>query len=183
MIAILVFVNAIQTTVRAPEIATAAGITVGKTTIQGFERRYGKGLVLTGGHPRGAREWYDETSHVLIDADGFYFTPPEGRKEVIDSLSIEWMAERDCERKVPRIRLKQSQLGFLAKLKPGMSSSRIEGILHLKLKSGMAKAAGLIKYSGILGNKNEHSDRFTAWEATFSIDGKTGLQSVSIHGE
>lgn len=75
----------VLTVVHPPEIARAAGITAGLTTIRGFERRYGEGWPHIGGHPRGARTWYDLTTKSLIDADGFNFS---SRGEIVDRSSV-----------------------------------------------------------------------------------------------
>ena len=161
-----------------PEIASAAGIVVGRSTITDIENQIGKGLKHTGGHPNGAREWYDVGSHCLIDADGFFYSP---HGEVIDTVSVRWMAEKNRPTGVPRVRVGSTFLGILSKLKQGMSIPQIERALGVKLKGGSIKAAGLIKYSRQLGNKE--NDRFTRWEITFVTAPKTGLQSVLIHGD
>lgn len=62
-----------QTTIRPPAIATVAGITLGQTTTEQFEKLYGKGFQHVGGHSNRGRTWYDETSGTVIDTDGFNY--------------------------------------------------------------------------------------------------------------
>ena len=162
---------------RPPAIAVIAGITVGKTAIQGFEKLHGKGRVMTGGHPNGARQWYEETAGVLIDADGFNYAP-DG--EVIDTLVVTWQPANEVDRRVPRIKLRPADLGLLTRLKKGMVEAQIEQSLGTKLKSGSAVGTGLIRFGHQLGNKE--NDRFTKWEAVFTA-GKSGLESIRIVGD
>ena len=165
----------------APAIARAAGFTVGKTTTDGYERRHGKGRPYTGGHPQGGREWYDLTTHTDIRADGFYYW--RGTHEVVDILTIEWTPYREVDSKVPKIRLRRSELGMLGKVRSGMKPAQIESALHLRLVAGKATLKGLIKYARTLGNKNENSDRFTTWTATFEFDERSGLREIRISAE
>jgi len=165
---------------RPPEIARAAGIVVGLTTVQEFERRHRGGLVETGGHPRGARVWYEETQCVEIDADGFNF---RRSGEVIDELSLTWERPGDCPSNVPRIRLRKNELGMLAKLHAGMTELEVDKALRVRLKSGGLVQTGLIRYKDKLVNKMENGDRYTRWKAQFDFDDSGGLQSVSIVGD
>lgn len=155
--------------VRPPSIAHAAGMTIGLTTVPGFERRYGKGLPSMGGHSGGARTWYDLTSHALIHADGFNYAVGG---EVLEGYDIHWRP--NAVKNIPCIRLRRNDLGFLGKLRPGMSRKEVENSLHVKLAGDMFTATGLIKYSDRVINKQ--NDRYTKWDLHFDF-GPKGLES------
>lgn len=158
-------------------VATAAGITVGQTTLEQFEAAHGRGLAVMGGHPCGARTWYDTTSGVLIYADAFCYTDDGA---VVDTLRLEWKPEGKVAKDVPRIKLKADELGFLSRLKVGLSSRDVEIAMRSRITSNTIKAHGLVQYSERLVNKE--NDRFTTWQATFSF-GEGRLSSVTVIGD
>jgi len=164
-------------TVRPPVIATAVGITVGLTTTKDFERRYGKGQVMMGGHSGGARVWYDTRNQVVINADGFNYS---SRGEVIDGFTVEWSTRRETEKGVPSIRLPQRVAGLIARFHKGMSKADVEKAIGVPRTQWPVKRSGLIRYSTNLVNKG--SDRYTRWELRFTF-GDKGLVSFTILGD
>lgn len=160
--------------VRPPHVARAAGITAGVTTLPAFERRYGKGLPTMGGHSGGARLWYDTTRGVLIHADGFNIAK-DG--EVLDGFSIEWTPISQVEKRIPRIRLRRTDLGLLAILRRGMSRQQAEAVLHHRLAGDVLHLPGLVRYARKPVNMD--GDRYTRW--TLRLDfGARGLEGFDI---
>ncbi len=160
--------------VRPPKLCFVAGITTGLTTIEQFERRYGRARRITGGHSGGAGLWYDRRTGVLLHADGFNIAK-DG--EVLDGLSIDWLPAKDIQKGVPTITLRKSDLGLLTKLRKGMSVREVETQIGQRLNQRQLRLKGLIRYSSKLINKQD--DRYTAWHMTFQFGAK-GLRSFSV---
>ncbi|MBS1726663.1 MAG: hypothetical protein JST51_08070 [Armatimonadetes bacterium] len=162
--------------VDVPPIGHVAGFFVGVTTKEQFERSHGKGLAFTGGHPHGGRTWYDPGLHIRISIDPFNYSD---NGAVVDGVGIEWVDEKDLEPHVPRIHLKKSQLGILAKLRRGMLTQEVEKALHLKFVGGKATQKGLVKYRQRLVNWDK--DRYTTW--TISIGADKRLTAFDVLSE
>ncbi len=158
-----------------PGLATADGITVGLTTVQQFERRFGKGAVHVGGHSDSGRNWYDGAHHLCLDADGFDFNARS--EEIIDCLSVQF----DSKSKGPSIRVNSNKPGILEKLRPGMSRSQIEQTLNIKLSpKDSVIVSGQVRYSKAPQNKD--NNHFTTWRVDFDIEGH-GLQGFDIYAD
>lgn len=153
---LLVLSSCHPTNVQPPKIACAASITVGLTTVNGHDRRYGKGLVMTGGHSGGARCWYDATYGVEVRADGFNYS---SSGEVIDGMEVEWTDRASSQ--APIIHTPKVHGGLLNLLHKGMSPSAVAKALRLPTANEAIRQSGLIRYSSKLGNKD--NDRFTTW--------------------
>ncbi len=66
-----------------PEFARIAGVRVSVDTMRKLERRLGKGLAVTGGHPHGARLWHPKGTGWLIHADGFDYPEDNFRRGAV----------------------------------------------------------------------------------------------------
>src|SRR5579885_2330862 len=103
--------KSIPVTVKPPAIARCAGITPGLTTIGQFEKKYGHGFAYTGGHPHGAREWYDASTHTQIDVDAFNIGE---YGMIVDQFTVQWINKPDKKEKIPTIHLRKKDFGVLA---------------------------------------------------------------------
>lgn len=160
-----------------PVIGKMAGITVGLTSIQDFEKRHGKGLAIVGGHPRGARLWYDAKLGIEIFADGFYFSD---RGEVVDSLRVWWIEPSAEDRRIPRIHIAKDEYGLLARVTKGMSKAQCQAAIGTSQPLDDVHMLGLVKYPDKLGNKDD--DRFQEWTADL-LFGDHGLEQISVGAE
>jgi len=159
---------------RPPSIARVAGITAGLTTLEGYERRHGKALRMMGGHSGGAGEWYDVRHGVLIHADGFNVAKGG---EILDNISVEWTSSGTIAKSVPRIRLRNSDLGLLSRLRRGMSRRQTEVALGRRLSHNEVRDSGLVHYSPKPVNKAD--DRYTVWTLSLEFGGK-GLSAFVV---
>ena len=173
MIATLI---ALQTVIAPPKIGRIAGFVVGQTTIAQYERRHRKGFAHVGGHPNGARTWYDRTLGATLDVDGFDYSD---KGEIVDNVNVEW--GRRPRKGIPKIRLAKGDVGFLSNLEHGMTEKQVETALHLKLKNGEVMQKGLIRYKERPVNRDR--DRYTEWKAHFDFDARGGLESVDVFAD
>jgi hypothetical protein len=119
-----------------PKIAQIAGVRVGYDTRGEMERRLGKGMVYTGGHAGGAREWVLRGTHWYIDADAFdyYRFRVGGDTVVLYDVSIGKKARSvGAAMRFPPVRVTvgaSRKLGWLGVVFPGMSKSEVLRAIH-----------------------------------------------------
>ena len=159
--------------VNLPLVARGPGLVVGGTSIRECEGKFGDGYAHVGGHPHGARTWYDKTSKATIDADGFTYSHSG---EVIEGYTLRWLG-KNAQRSIPAIRIPRSRLGLAGTLKRGMSRSEVEKAIGSALKDDSAEFSGLIQYSENLVNKD--SSRYSTWTFTAEFGGR-GLEGFAV---
>jgi hypothetical protein len=154
--------------ISVPVVARVAGITLGESTIEEFEKRHGRGLVAMGGHSNSGRGWYVPKQRMSIGTDSFNFCE---RGAILDFIQVVWLGPKDAEpsSKVPRICLPQSEFGILSTLRAGMSKANVEKLLHRKISKEWNLFTGLIQYGRPIVNKGGES-RYTEWNAAFGFD-------------
>jgi len=165
MVASILLAAVLTSKANIPPLAKVAGIVLGQTTIEQFERAHGKGLVTGGGRTKsGVHRWYDATSGAEISADGSF---QSRNGQVIEDVDVDWlgpgktslemqfrmMGESAAKTvKVPVIHLAKNDLGILSTLHPGMTRSEITKAIGHKLNShDILHARGQLEYPYRLG--------------------------------
>lgn len=154
------------------------GITVGLTTVQEFERRYGKRDERVHKEPD-EWNWYDLTENVLLVADSHYRC---SSGDIIDSLEIYWKSPItfvDTPTK-SLIRVPKSKEGLLTKLRQGMRRARLAAVLNNRINgnANMIIRSGLVEYSANLSDKGE--SRYTYWIFAPLFGDQGGLQGFQV---
>jgi len=171
-----------QPPTKVPRIAKAAGITLGVTTFEQFQRDNGKGLTLAKLSKTGiaARFWYDADSKVLIQAESEYRS---GQNHVIDSLNVDFMDPSNASidgKRPPTIQLKKASLGLLSVLHAGMSRLEVVHATGSTIDSHeQSHAAGIVSYRPELRSAHMPAIHgFKSWRVRFDFghDGLTGLK-------
>jgi hypothetical protein len=149
-----------------PPLARIAGVRVGWDTMGTLEKRLGRGMVVTGGHPRGARVWSVRGAGWTIFADGFDFR----RNAADDSCVIDTIAVEAGEWRTGRpARISRRALTLWPGISLGMSR---RGVLTCLIRNGITPKlqANTLTYAAPgfvhLDVNNDHYDR---WEATLEF--------------
>jgi hypothetical protein len=155
-----------------PPIARLAGVTVGVTTIERLESRFGPGLAYTGGHPQGAREWRIKRTHNYVDADGFDYHDDGGR--VVDSMSIS-MSNGTVDvvsNKIPVTRVTLSRPALAGVIFLGMTEDEILRAIRGKLPAPAGRKTDTWKWEmkGRAYVNTVNHETFTDWTAEVHFD-------------
>jgi len=160
MVASILLAAVLTSKANIPPLAKVAGIVLGQTTIEQFEKAHGKGLVTGGGRTKsGVHRWYDATSGAEISADGS-FRSRNG--QVIEDVDVDWLGPGKASVEirsqittggpyktfaVPVIHLAANEIGILRVLHSGITRSDIDAATHLKIDhDGMLHAPGRLQY-------------------------------------
>ncbi len=108
-----------------PIISHIGSVTLGVTTIDELEARYGKGLPCLGGHSDGARLWAVSGTNLRIWADGFDYSD-KGR--VVYSFVID-SDNGPVDKSIPIVSPKVADLAFLSRILPNMRMKEVRKIL------------------------------------------------------
>ncbi|MGO8678070.1 MAG: hypothetical protein ACLQVX_19680 [Limisphaerales bacterium] len=152
-----------------PATGHIGSIQVGVTTMERLEDWLGKGRAFTGGHPRGAREWFLKQAGWYIYADGFDYNDA-GR--VMDSFEVstrrfEVGAFDDTDRKTRRASVDASKLTFIGGVTPGMARSQVRALLARNgIKPKATRNVITWKEKGHARNSNA---TFSTWTATLTF--------------
>lgn len=111
-----------------PEISRIAGVRIGYSTQEDLARRWGEGMVVTGGHPNSGRVWRVKGTSWVVRTDGFEYSQ---RGLVVDGLEL--LNESPHDRRAPFARLTKDDFAWLGGVTPGLSRSEVE--MFLKNKS------------------------------------------------
>jgi hypothetical protein len=144
-----------------PRIAHIGSITLGTTTMEHLQTKFGTGLPFTGGHPRGAREWIITKSGCIVDADGFDYNQ-FGR--VVDSFDVS-QSNGYYTVDDPIAHVTIGSIAFLGAITPGMRKSAVEHELKLRHVTPYVETPSSITIEET-GNVRVNSETtYTTWTA------------------
>ncbi len=109
-----------------PRIAGIGGVSVGYSTQDEFERAWGEGLTVVGGHPNSGRRWRVRGTDWLIATDGFEYSD---RGLVVDALNLDSQKTDPNFPDAPYAKLDKKAFAWLGEISCGMT--RVEVIAAL----------------------------------------------------
>jgi len=161
-----------HSSVSIPSIANIAGVKVGYSSMEELEKRLGKGKVMIGGHPNGARLWRVKKTSWVIYADAFEYSP---RGAVLDNFDVTVDAKPGQD--VPFARLTKTELGWLGRVQIGMSEEELLQFLKQNSYAATKLHEGwLVKAKGFSPVTSDTLYPFQQWTAQFTITNKSLAQ-------
>ena len=168
-----------------PQIAHIAGVIVGQTTVEDLERRWGPGLVITGGHPRGARVWRLRGWGWLIHVDGFNFRRAKnGWGEIVDVAEIadqrRW--ERCLLPSLPWAPASGMRSGYWSAFPLGMRRASVVRRLGQRGIRCKSEPGCLVVRAGGFAPAEINADGVRQWEAHLKFT-EERLASISVQAD
>jgi hypothetical protein len=152
-----------------PKIANIAGIKVGYSSMEELEARLGKGKVMVGGHPNGARLWRVKGTSWVIHADAFDYSE---RGVVLDSFDI--TVDPKLDRGVPYARLAKNDIAWVGKISLGMDEEKLLKLVKSNSWRATQDADGwLVEAKGYSPLTSVPIWPFQEWTARFEIKEKS----------
>lgn len=150
-----------------PIIARFQWGSVGKNDTEYVEKQLGKGLIITGGHPKGARVWKYKHGNCYLYMDGFDWDNNRSGYHgyvVYDLQICREMAEGWRGKNIPTIKTKTNPCLFLDSIGLGMKRKTVLSILHNHKLTYSAPQSDIVIASKGYNNVNS-STTYRKWTA------------------
>lgn len=157
-----------------PSIANIAGVKIGYSSMEELEKRLGKGKVMVGGHPNGARLWRVKGTLWVVYADAFEYSK---QGIVVDSFSI--TTDPNPGPDVPYTWPTGRELAWLGGISLGIHEDKLLEILKQNALSATKVAdCWLLTAKGYSPLTSVPTEPFQEWTVRFSIKKKSlaGMQ-------
>ena len=169
---------------RAPHFRTLtrlAGLLPGYDTIGAAERKHGRGLAVTGGHPQGARVWHSRQTGWYLYVDGFEYRGA-GRDDtaVIDEMRVG--VPDGTETDSPAISLSVKEASLFGTIHPGLRRSAVLARLTAKRISPKSDRDSLSWRVRGFVRVNDWT-AFRVWEVVLHFDKREVLDEICIECE
>jgi hypothetical protein len=157
------------------------GLLPGYDTIGAAERKHGRGLAVTGGHPRGARVWHSRQTGWYLYVDGFEYRGA-GRDEtaVIDEMRVG--VPDGTETDSPAISLSVKQASLFGTIHPGLRRSAVLARLKAKRISPKSDSDCLSWKERGFVRVNDWT-AFRVWEVVLHFDKRQVLDEICVECE
>lgn len=156
-----------------------AGLRAGYDTINDAERKYYAGMVVTGGHPRGARIWRIRQTDWYLRIDGFDY--PNGdlkRSAVIDQISLD-KTSFFTDINAPVIKLSVKKTSLFSAIRIGMNQANVLALL--KSKGIVPKLSGnTLAWSQRGSARVTQNITYHTWRTKLEFDKSKRLESISV---
>ena len=156
-----------------PAIADVAGVRIGFSSQQELEAKWGKGKVVTGGHPNSGRLWKLKGTSWIVQTDGFEYSE---RGLVIDSLVLREETKRD--KNIPKARLRGTEFRWMSEISLGASRTQVADFLRKQRLPAKEADSVIETWAGGLSSL-ENQQAFKKWRVRLEFKAER-LSRLSI---